>query len=349
MSNIQRIRPQGTWVIGSVVDAAEFEALDSMRTKVPNFAEGSVHAPSAPVYVGGEGLRVTGTFEAHECLQLDIAEGGFLNLEAGGTLQVDSAGPGDTPPAAEISVNGRVIVKDGGLLQIAAGGFARSSGDFACLAGSTLQIANAAVLRIDPGGVLSVQGGATPGALDVYGAGTWRGASNYPKLSPARTVHRRSLSIASTSGAAGVAKAWKAHNDSFTGGDRVVTAAATAAGDYTLLELEDLPDGATLQTVQITTRGIAGTNALNRPTYYLVRWRGHAPLEQMSNSTTDAHSIPDWANITPTATTITCNAHEVIDRSYRYGVKVLHPYEAGGASMEIFDAVATLSVSELRL
>lgn len=85
MANITRIRLPGGWVPGSTVLAAELEALDAARPKVPNFSEGSSHAPTSPVYVGGQGIWVTGAFQA-DSAKITVTTGKYILLNSGSFL-----------------------------------------------------------------------------------------------------------------------------------------------------------------------------------------------------------------------------------------------------------------------
>lgn len=70
MANFPRVNLAG-WAANEVLTSSQMNALDIAHTKAPNFAEGSDHTPTAPVYCrGGQGLycetfSVDGTMTTH--------------------------------------------------------------------------------------------------------------------------------------------------------------------------------------------------------------------------------------------------------------------------------------------
>lgn len=58
MSVFTRIRQIGEWITGRAITQSELETIDSRWPKIPNFEDGSTHAPTAPVIVGGEGIQL---------------------------------------------------------------------------------------------------------------------------------------------------------------------------------------------------------------------------------------------------------------------------------------------------
>jgi hypothetical protein len=86
MANFPRIRLPGFWVLGSVVDPAEFEAIDAIRPMLINAADGSTHAPTDPIVIGGDGLQVTGPLSASG--NVTITGGGTTDITMSGTTRV---------------------------------------------------------------------------------------------------------------------------------------------------------------------------------------------------------------------------------------------------------------------
>lgn len=57
-----RVRTIGTWLTASVVLPAEWEAFDTNISRAIDGHAGGTYSPSAPIVIGGDGLRVTGDF-----------------------------------------------------------------------------------------------------------------------------------------------------------------------------------------------------------------------------------------------------------------------------------------------
>jgi len=112
MSHGTRIRPDvAAWAVGTVVDPAEFDALDEGQFVSINGDDGGTWAPSAAISIGGSGLELTGAGHL-------VAEGGTLTIK--GTLATSAS---FVP--RRISLNGAtgdLDVNSGGDLNIRAGG-----------------------------------------------------------------------------------------------------------------------------------------------------------------------------------------------------------------------------------
>src|SRR6185295_1774025 len=90
-----RLRPIGFWIDGSVVDPAEFEAIDTSLFKAINGDDGGTWAPSSQLVIGGSGLQVGGTgFYTNVDATFDTGTTvwfkGTERIE--GSLQIDSGG-----------------------------------------------------------------------------------------------------------------------------------------------------------------------------------------------------------------------------------------------------------------
>jgi len=100
MGNFAWIRQGNIWDVKSPLHSTEMQQLDAMRPKLANFAEGSVHAPTAPVIVGGEGMRITGKLEMNDIQQAVLSNGAFFTANPGSTIEIEAEGAGGSPAAA---------------------------------------------------------------------------------------------------------------------------------------------------------------------------------------------------------------------------------------------------------
>lgn len=326
MANIPRVRDPGLWVPGSVVLSEEFEAFDEIRPWLINAADGSTHAPTTQIVLGGQGLRVsgpsrfdgitlaalaaTGTFTVVDNSTLIVSGG-----TTGGLLRVD----GHVTTPGKIRLNGTgawmqvvsgsfISVQSGGALDITSGGVQTVYGSF----------------TVD-GGTVSLLSGSTTNSSGTFTFGS----NTYPALAPARSWQRRSLTIAVCTGTTDSSADGNTTPDSWKlvrGGllDRIFTKSTTSSANFTVVEFFDLPNGGTFTAIDITSMGAdAGTVGMTFPKYQILRWTGSV-VETMSVLTNDPHVLGDWT--TPMTTTVTVNAHAVIDKSYRYGLKIVHSY-----------------------
>lgn len=236
--------------------------------------------------------------------------------------------------------------------------------------GSTLLIASGATMNVS--GDLAVKNGGTltcENLSNFTGSSTafaqWAGewwfaglakfvASTWPKLDPARSWRRFATSIAMVSynNHAGTGPdnpdAWFALSNLSTA-PCLRTASAAASGDFTLLEFTDLPDGGTLTSVEVDSRG--GNSTLpTYPKYRIVRWKtGQSGLTDLSAVTDDTHSNDsNWDSAVET-TTITPLVSHTIDKTYRYGLLINHPYAVLGSYMRVFRVEMIGTATELRL
>lgn len=137
MAAFVRQRIVGGWVTASVVPEAEWEAIDDLRLAVLNGVDGSTHAPTLPIVIGGAGLQVTGGFEASDVNALAIANGGAVNFANGSELNfadavvvtvddgawffTDTSALHLTNSAITISTGSDITVETGGLVSFESG------------------------------------------------------------------------------------------------------------------------------------------------------------------------------------------------------------------------------------
>lgn len=354
MANFTRLRAPGFWVVGSVVLPEEFEAFDDEREAVINARDGSTHAPTVQIELGGQGLRVTGPSRLDDITLGVVGAAGTLSISNTADLIVENGGD--------------AIVQAGGDLDIGTGvGLANltvKSGSLATIASGGSMDVRGAVTYYDTS--VSTYNGTSTLILNVDGVWTLSGlvtfaSSTYPLLSPARSWERHSLLIASTTfvGTAATAEpaagaldpdAYKINSNLAGGMDAIATRPTTSTSRYHEVELLDLPDGGTFIDVQVYTQGMASTVTMTLPVYEIFRQSGTAAAQSMSAATTDAHTVGNFTAGVAT-TTVTVTAFATISKSYRYFLRVSHGYDPGAptGSMRIYDVKATGTASRLGL
>lgn len=109
MAHFNRVRTSGLWVSSSVLLPAEMEAFDANQSKAVNGDEGGVWAPSDPIEIGGDGLKVTGACVVTSEAQL---QGGATIT--GGNLSVadDADVQGNATVAGTLDVGGETTISD---------------------------------------------------------------------------------------------------------------------------------------------------------------------------------------------------------------------------------------------
>lgn len=183
--------------------------------------------------------------------RINVPAGAILNVQTGGSCSVDSG--------ATCSVGGILYITSGATLNVQVGGFCTMQGHFGVTSGATLecfvgsfakfrgecQIASGGVLRIQNGGSLLVEAGAT---FSLTGANliatTLSGANTLPSgsslsYSPARVVSRV-LSIYGVTYSVG----W---STSLIVGYQ--STGAPSSVNFLMMPLNDLPHGSTLNSV----------------------------------------------------------------------------------------------------
>lgn len=108
MAHFVRTQPDGTWVSGYVVQPDDFKdatrGLDVKTFKAINGDDGGTWTPSAPIIIGGFGLRVTGP--------LLVSNSGVIQTVSGSGARI-TLGDGDYPQLA-IGHTGRSFTRANG-------------------------------------------------------------------------------------------------------------------------------------------------------------------------------------------------------------------------------------------
>lgn len=211
---------------------------------------------------------------------------------------------------------------------------------------SDIDFESGALVEFKSGSALTLEAGAT---WALVGGVTFQ-SGTYPLLS-SRSWKRRATHVASASQTSGFGTPdLVAVPDPTTAVPTFLTRPITTGGDISTLEFDPPPHGATMTQVVIETDGTTTVAPTPYPTYRIVRWRsGTAAYETMSSTTTDAHDgTGDWGS-NPRSTTLTVTSLGTIDREYRYGLRVTHPYESpSGAQMRVFDCYAEGTMTSLQ-
>lgn len=180
------------------------------------------------------------------------------------------------------------------------------------------------------------------------------GASNWLQFQTARTWTRRKISIALTTFSQGDTTG-PADPDTWfeksplANTTCVRTATETATGAYCILEWDDLPPNGEIGEINVTSRGQA-PSVTGWPQYQLIRWQdGETNYETLSALITDQHSISGNFDTTTATTTITPSATTNIESDWRYGLRVLHPYHAGGNWVYLFDVAIDGTAENMQL
>lgn len=191
------------------------------------------------------------------------------------------------------------------------------------------------------------------GELTVETAATINGPltvadGNDVTLSPARSWSRRNLRMCSTSQPSIV----DAENGStiLVSGFFIHTILVDSASlaETVLLEIDDLPDGQTISTVVVRTKGDGpAPSAITRAaTYQVVRWTDDTTLEVMSSVVNDSHTTGNWT--TAANQTLSITSHSTIDRSYRYGVVMVNHQVDNGDELNLISVLASGTATSLR-
>lgn len=342
MANFITVRVGGVWAGNSPLLSTEMAEIDSRWPKLINAADGSAHAPTTPIILGGQGLRMTGPTDIDGDVDQDAGSTWSMNGE---TRFLDNA-------LLDMRVDSTQVFRLGSLLQINEGAEVQVAGDLAF--GSTGTISGTA--KVAPGASLSVDNTASLQMLGgssfvmalgstgtINGNVTW-GNGLYPRVT-SRAVSRCEWRIAAVTYSGTAPDSPRAWLETTLDGPAIKTDDATSA-HYFFVELLDLPDGGTLDSVTIRTLGVAGNSSLTLPEYTLYRW-GAGTTPAALGDVEDAHNPALWTSAVNT--TLTPDSTVTIDRQYHYGVQVRAPYHASvAASMYILDFKSSSTIQDIR-
>lgn len=152
--NFVNVRIGAVWASLSVLLSSEMALIDSQLKKAINGDDGSTHAPSTQIVIGGAGASFTGDLFASSVKQLDIVTGG-----TGFSIGANAVGT--------IKNLGTLTVASGGLIQVLA------SGNFAVNNNGTATLQSGSILNVVAGAVLNIHASAT---IDTGSTWTFAGA-----------------------------------------------------------------------------------------------------------------------------------------------------------------------------
>ena len=194
MAHGTRIRPDvAAWAVGTVVDPAEFDALDEGQFVSINGDDGGTWAPSAAIIVGGSGLELTGadnlvaaggTLTINGTLatsaafaprrislngatgDLDVNSGGDINIKTGGELFLESGAQSWHYSGSTVNQLGKLAVGATGIVNFANG--------------STLTLGSGTVAKVFCGLQIGANTpGPVPGIVQFNGASGFNGGYAY--------------------------------------------------------------------------------------------------------------------------------------------------------------------------
>jgi hypothetical protein len=380
--------PTGVVPANYVLPSTDWQTNIGQVFKAINGDDGGTWAPGAFITVGGSGFEFTGTGHSLAAsARLNVESTGEIRLKAGALLRVDGSS-GDirlevssnvatltAQSGSEVYLAGATLVQDqmtlmstanGGpgsiLVQTDAGitfqsgsGLILSDGSTTSFAGDTLVTSTGAVTFQNSSSLTS---GASAFA---QWSGTWWFAGEcvfvggtWPKLAGDRSWTRRSMDIAlcthnngDTNGSPDDPDIWVETSD-IANTPILRTRSATTSDNQSIIEFRDLPEGGEVTEIEVISKG-SGTAITAVPTYRFIRWQtGDANMSHLSAITTDVHTTANFTASTDT-TTITPSSSTTIDRTYRYGLLITHPYDAGGCSARFYDIVITGTSDSIRI
>ena len=377
--------PLGTVPSNYVLPSVDWQTNIQQVFKAPNFEDGSTHAPSAFVTVGGSGFELTGTGHSLAAsARLNVESTAELRLKNGALLKADGS-VGDirlevlsnvatltAQSASVVNLDGTTAVKgDVAFKSTGPATLAFETGVTATWAsGSTAVHASGSTTtfggttNVSSTGTVTFQNSsnlASGATAFAQWSGTWWFSGDcvfvggtWPKLAGDRSWSRHSFDIALTT-----------HNNGDTNGSptdpdmwvetsnigntpMLRTRAAAGTGEYSIIEFRELPAGGEVTDIEVISIGVGmAVNAV--PTYRFIRWQtGDANYEALSSVTTDVHTTGNFTSFNDT-TTITPTATTTIDKSYRYGLLITHPYGTPSAYGFFYDVVISGTADSIQV
>jgi len=258
--------------------------------------------------------------------------GGTLSVENTGVIALSSGAAFSSASGSTVNLNGTTNVRGAVTLMSTANG---GPGAISLEEDSyILGVANSTV---------TLQGDTYISTLKLVGASSW------PVLNTARSWSRYAVRVsaatrtfgADESGKYGAPDAIEYPSDLFaTPAFLTIDGGTWGTGKWCILEFEPLPDGATISSVSIKTKGVVN-DLTTKATFTLVRWQdgSAADAATVSSPETDDHVNANWNTVR--TTTITVSA--TVDRSYRYGLLVTLPRDSGGVALAMWIYMVKIS------
>jgi len=347
---------------------ANHHVLGSAKITVDSLAEITVES--------GGVIRLNGTSTNDIELKV-VSNVAILNVKANARIDVQESADVDVYGAITLKDNGgaagsggNIIVEDTGLITLQSGGILSAASGSTVNLNSVTHVRGNLIVEDTAGGgpgsivmegdtLLQVEGTATyvaGSSASFAGDVTVSGSSNWLKLS-SRTLTRGGfdlIPLTYTSFASGLLPQIYWAPSLATNGPAAVTVLADASGGYSILRLLDLPIGATIDSVVVTSQGNSGSAGdTTFPTYQLVSWADTSATGLTTHTTavSDAHNAGNWLSSALT-TTVTPGSPPTVTAGRSYGIKVIHPYDGvslTGTQVCISAVVATLTVAAMKL
>jgi hypothetical protein len=251
--SFSRARLPGFWTFGSAVSPGEFEHIDDYAYAIDG-QNGGAYAPSAVITIGGDGLTVTGEFNASDMNIVDVS--GSLTINSGATLQL----------------TGNQVVNSGAVVGFTSGSF--------------LTVQSGATFTTNSGSTAAINGSLTVGGAAQFTSTFALVSSNSISISPGRSYTR-------TCGPAirYDSSIWTAPTSLASAPVTMVQGAAASPAVYAeMLEFRaDVPHSSTLFSVVVRVKGQAALGGLpaTLPTVYVIRADTTTGLSSILGSTTD--------------------------------------------------------------
>ena len=379
--------PTGTVPLLYAVPSTDWKhVIDAVYASI-NGDGGGTWAPSAFITVGGSGFQLTGTgHEIAGSARLTIQSLGELRVANGGLIKIDGTS-GDirievVSNVAKLTVQAGATLSSAGALDL------ESTCVMTAKSGSEIDLASGSSVIAASGSTIEMQAGSTcsvAGDFDVESTGvtTWKSGSNligaagaflqwtpaawfadlncvsssWPSLAPSRSWSRGAAVLIPMSYTGGATSGpsspdiWTAQSN-IKNSPCYLTSDLDASGGASVLEFRDLPIGATITSVTITTRGtvVAGA-ASTLPTYRIVSWvdSNAADFTTHSSLTTDGAVAATFPTVT-TQTTIAATGSPTVTAGRRYGLLITHPYQAvTNQGMRIYECTMNGTATSMRI
>lgn len=191
-----------------------------------------------------------------------------------------------------------------------------------------------------------------PGTAETFTAQKTFGNSLWPGLNPARTIPKRhsvsNVVKKTTPGDSATGTAW-IDEEPGTGLPVLQSKSMTGSAEQVWIALTGLPDGQTLSSVTINTKGLAGVFPPTVARYKIVRYDGAGGTEEDVSSWTDDGHVSGNFFSTNLNTTVTATGNNTIDYStYEYALIVEYGYGGVGTSMWVFSVKSSTSATQVR-
>lgn len=272
---------------------------------------------------GALSFKSTGSGVWESGATASFQSGSFLNLNSGGIMNANG----------QIKVYGQILVM--------------STGSISFIAGSTLVVPSGASI-------------ACGGQLGVTGDFILSGSNNWVQLSPDRGITRVAfdlipLSYNSTDGGAILSPHVYWFPSPTTIAPAATTTASTSSGKKSVLRMLNLPVGATIESVDITSQGLIETGSgLQFATFQIVSWADTIAAGYTTHSlpVDDGHTTLNFLSAAVTVTVTASGGGVTVQAGRQYGILFTHPYNASGIlgpAIAVSEVNMTLSTDTLRV